>query len=123
MRIKRTMNKPNYRLGKVETIVQANILAGVNLRSSKQNIEERTFKSSCSCDYECTCDKECRCDDYCACDTERRSCRCHSHCDCDTTCNCDQHCSCDTECSCDRDDSKTCDCHYDVCSDVYSNLN
>ena len=108
------MIKPNYRLGKVETIVQASILTSISLSNSKRNIEERSHTRSCSCDYECTCDKECRCNDYCACDTERRSCRCHSHCSCDTECSCDNHCSCNPECNCQWYDPHECD-SFDPC--------
>jgi hypothetical protein len=59
------MERPNYRLGKIEEIGEASIIAGVTIRSSSQKIEERSHTKDCSCNSECRCDTYCKCDNYC----------------------------------------------------------
>lgn len=108
------MNKPNYRLGKIGTMLEANILAGVILGNPKRNIEDKTFCfTNCSCDeeYKCDCNTECRCDNNCSCDKECKHCRCVDYCKCDIDCKCDAECSCDGDCS-NHDDKMWLYCDY-----------
>ena len=92
------MNKPNYRLGKIGTMLEANIFAGLNLRKYRSNIEDKTFCfTHCSCDPEDSCENyHCRCDTQCKCDNQCKDCYCIGDCDpnerfCSTLCNCNEH--------------------------------
>ena len=100
------MEKPNHRIekNKAEGTEDARVLAGLSLRTSKQNLQDKTFCfTHCSCDeeYKCDCNVECHCDAECR------------HCRCVGDCKCDDHCSCDcpSDCSCDgycKDAYKSC---------------
>ncbi len=82
------MEKPNYRLEKIETANERSIIASLSLRNSIKEIGDKTF---CSCDKECDCNRECSCDDNCSCDKECRHCKCDNYCNCDTQCRCDDY--------------------------------
>lgn len=90
------MNKPNYRLGKVETIVQADILAGVNLRKSLETGEDKTFSKLFDIIYDCDCYSDIptcrshssRCENYVSCRNDIPECGPYD-------CSCvDHYCSC-----------------------------
>jgi hypothetical protein len=95
------MEKPDYRLG-IGREEDARIIAGVNIRSKKNNSLDNTFcLFHCSCDEEPTCDCDndykCSCNPNCDCTFMRSNCK-HCYCvdDWEINCKCHEHsCICD----------------------------
>jgi hypothetical protein len=111
------MEKPTYRLEKIDSSTPARILMGSNIRKSTLNIEDKTFcffNRSKPCEVTCQCDDD-MCvghnvnfsGDNCGCDSGCRinSCSCQKDfsgykCDCNPQCNCVGYnsCSCESDC-------------------------